>query len=398
MNDQTNGEYEQMDGTTGELLAPLPRGVSLAISSEINQAVATAKQYPRRRDKEISDEIVGRATLDEGMAAECQYTLRRGDKPITGPSIRFAEIVRAAYGNIRVQARIVEVDREPPAAAIVVEAVATDLQMNNAEIIPVRRSIMSSPKKGPARVYSVDMINTTVNAATSIARRNAILAVVPKAVWLAGYQRVIKVLQGDATTLGRRRAELVEAFGRLGVEAAELYAALGVKSVEDISLDMMPALIGMGTAIKEGESIDSVLGRAVEARGDRGFTPAASPLKDEPPAGDKAKPTDGTAGQGEPAGEARADTAAEKKTEPTASAGPANGNAFSDPTALPPQGVNPANYGTWAEKWLAGAGSGASVTDWWKRQRKVRVDLGLSRALIAELETKRDAAIARLGA
>lgn len=271
-----------IDNDTGEVLDPLPATMSPMVAAEINQQVATAKQYPRRRDKEISDEIISRSSLNEAIATECMYSLRRGDNAITGPSIRFAEIVRASYGNIRVAARFVRIDQDDPLkAAVIVEAVALDLQTNNAEVIPNRRSVMTSGKGGrKPQMFSADMINMTINAATALARRNAILAVVPKAVWIDGYQRVIKVLQGDVSTLAKRRQEIFDAFGRIKVEPATLHGILKTKSIEDVTLEHMPTLHGMMNAIREGEAVDSVLGRF--ATDEPAHVKVANPLRDKP--------------------------------------------------------------------------------------------------------------------
>lgn len=296
---------ERMDETTGELTSPMQEILApessavVAITAEINQQVATARRFPRRRDREISDEIMGRATLNEEIASECMYTLSRGAKEITGPSIRFAEIVRASFGNIRVATRFVRIDAEDrDRAAVIVEAAAMDTQTNNAEIIPVRRSIMSSGKNNQKpRMYSADMIAQTVSAAVSIARRNAILAVVPKAVWIEAYQRVIRVLQGDAATLGKRRQDIVTAFGRVGADPAKVFAALGVKSIDDITIEHMPALVGMMTAIKEGESVDAVLGRKPDTE-TPSHTVVANPLQargDNGEAGGNGAAADGAA-------------------------------------------------------------------------------------------------------
>lgn len=287
MPSQYDDDGSIIDNDTGEVLKAIEPtgGLQPVVTAEINQAVATAHMYPRRRDKEIINEIVGRATLDEEIASECNYSLKRGGKQITGPSIRFAEIVRASYGNIRVAARFVALDlADPERAAVIVEAVALDLESNSSEIIPVRRSIMTSAAGGrKPSIYSADMINMTMNAGCSIARRNAILAVAPKALWIGPYQRVIKVLQGDADTLVERRAKMIEAFKGLGVAPEVLFAALEVKDASDIRVDHMPIMVGMMTAIKDGETVDSVLGRmgTTEAQPHARVT---APLRDDPPA------------------------------------------------------------------------------------------------------------------
>lgn len=269
------------DEITGEILAPSTMEAS--IGAEINQQVMTARRFPRRTDKVIAAEIMSRATLNEEIASECTYSKPVGDKIATGPSARFAEIVFASFGNLRVAARFVRIDKDDPdRQAVVVEAVCHDMQSNNARVVPTRRSIMTSSKGGKrAFAFSPDMINTTMAAAASIAAREAILKVAPKSVWIEGYQRVIAVVRGDEKTLGERRRNAIALFGKHGVKPADLFAALNVPDENGIGLDLMPTLIGMYTALKEGESVESVLGRAREETGATHKT-VANPLADKP--------------------------------------------------------------------------------------------------------------------
>lgn len=273
---------ETIDNDTGEIISSGSVGLQAITAAEINQAVLTAKQFPRRRDKDISNEIMGRATLNEAIAEKCNYLLPRGGKKIPGPSIRFAEIVRASFWNIRVAARFVALDTaDMERAAVLVEAVALDVETNQSEIVPVRRSIMSTGKEGRRpQIYSADMINQTVQAAVSIARRNAILTVVPQFIWIAGYERVVEVLKGTVDTLVARRVAMIDALGRAGVSPEQLFEFLGIKDETDIKVDHMPIIRGVMTAIKEGESADSVLGRRplTESRHET----VKNPLKDGP--------------------------------------------------------------------------------------------------------------------
>lgn len=254
---------EMVDVATGEIMEPQSSALAVVTGAEINTQIATARRFPRRSDQVIAREIMGRATLNEEIARECVYNLSRDGKPIIGPSVRLAEIVRASFGNIRVAARFVRIDADDPQrAAVIVEAIAMDLQTNNSEQATVRRSIMTSGKGGRApRMFGADMTNTAVAAAISIARRNAILAVVPKALWVDAYHGAQEVIRGDAKTLNERRTKAIAEFKKLGVAPADLFRALGVANEGDITLDHMVALSGMFTAIREGEAIDAVLGR-----------------------------------------------------------------------------------------------------------------------------------------
>ena len=135
---------------------------------EIDQQIATARRYPRQISV-VAKNILSTVTLDEETAAECMYALPRGGKPIQGPSIRFAEAVKAFYGNNRSASRVVHVDRAEK--VVVAEGIFHDLETNTATRSEVRRRIVDS--KG--RLYSDDMIIVTGNAAGSIALRNSIL-------------------------------------------------------------------------------------------------------------------------------------------------------------------------------------------------------------------------------
>lgn len=265
---------DTIDNDTGEVTTFEPMEVSGAIAAEISQQVATAKRYPRRSDKAISTEIMSRATLDEETAAECCYSLPRAGKDIVGPSVRFAELVFASYGNLRVGARFVELDtKDPLRSAIIVEGVCIDMQMNNGQTVPVRRSITG--KRG---VYNADMTNIAFSAGAAIARREAIIKTVPKSIWGAAWKAVLAVLQGDQKTLVARRKSSLEAFQKMGVEPDRVFGALDVAGEEAITLEHMPRLIGMWTSLRDGtETIDSLFGKGGPAH-----ETLKNPLKDDP--------------------------------------------------------------------------------------------------------------------
>ena len=240
------------DAETTEIMAPfaLSGSASLAVSlarAEIDQQIATARALPRQL-KRVANNILSLATLDEETAEECIYALPRGGKPIRGPSVRLAEIISSQYGNCRVGARVVHVDRFEK--FVEAEGVFHDLESNAATTARVRRRIVDS--KG--RLYNDDMIVVTGNAACAIAKRNAILGAVPKAIWRQTYQAVESVLAGDVKTLVERREAATKAFAAFGVTPDRIFVALGVAGMEEITLDHLATLTGMRSALKSGES------------------------------------------------------------------------------------------------------------------------------------------------
>ena len=271
----------QMETITedGEILPALPQDMSLAMGlarAEIDQQIATARAYPRSI-KRATDAIFTLATLDEQTAEECTYALPRGGKPITGPSIRLAEIIAQSWGNNRVAARVVHVDRTEK--FVEAEGVYHDLETNSAAMARVRRRI--SDKNG--KLLSDDMIIVTGNAACSIAKRNAILAGVPKPVWRQAEDAVRKVVAGTIETLGVKREKSIKAFAHYGVKPEQIYASLGLTGADDIGVEHIPILRGMYAALKNGEAtVEEMFDPRRNGSPNGGFTPVKSPLSDDP--------------------------------------------------------------------------------------------------------------------
>jgi hypothetical protein len=242
----------------GEIVEQSP-GADMAMvvgltRAEIDQQIATARQFPRSITR-ATENIMGLATLNEPTADSCMYAVPRAGKTIEGPSIRFAEIVQQNWGNNRVAARVVFVDKDEK--YLEAEGVYHDLETNAATMARVRRRI--SGKDG--KVFNDDMILMTGNAACSIARRNAILAGVPKPIWSAGYDEARKVVMGDIKTLSNRRAEALKYFQKFGVSAEHVFKLLEVRGEQDIDLEKMVTLKGMANALRTGEATpESIFG------------------------------------------------------------------------------------------------------------------------------------------
>ncbi len=98
------------------------------------------------------------------------------------------------------------------------------------------------------------MIMTTANAACSIARRNAVFAVVPNSYTRQIYERCRLVAVGDASTLSANRTKVLSGLAKMGATAERVFALLGVRGEEDITLEHLALLKGLGTAIREGDT------------------------------------------------------------------------------------------------------------------------------------------------
>lgn len=248
------GEEIGTDLVQVDAAVPSISGVARA---EIDMQIATAKKYPRS-PKRVQNALLEIVTLDDDAAQECMYSLPRGGKPITGPSIRFAEALKQAWGNCRVATRISEVNKGD-GKYVEAESIFHDLETNVATRFTHRRRI--SGRNG--KVFSDDMIMVTGNAACSVAMREAILKSIPKPVWRRAYESVLKTVAGDHTTLAVNRDKAITAFAVFGVTPEQIFAALNVAGKEDIGIDHIPALRGMFAAIKNGEeTVESIFSKS----------------------------------------------------------------------------------------------------------------------------------------
>ena len=213
--------------------------------SEVDIQVATAKSYPRDVEQSLS-RIRQLATIDDETAENCFYAMRRGNDIIEGPSVRLAEIIGCAWGNLRVQARIIGNDGK----FITAQGIAHDLENNFAASVEVKRRI--TDKYG--KTFSDDMQVVTGNAAASIAFRNALMKVVPSAVTHRIVAEIRQVAKGKALSLEQRVANMLKWFEGVGVTRQQVLAHIGVAAADKITEDKADYLRGLAVAIKEGST------------------------------------------------------------------------------------------------------------------------------------------------
>lgn len=214
----------------------------------IDVQISTAKAYPRNMKRSI-DNALALVTMDIETAKTCTYSVPRGGKAITGPSVHLAKILAQVWGNLRVEAKVVSIDGKQ----ITSEAVCFDLENNLAIKAQIKRSITT--KNGR---MNDDMITVTGNAANSIALRNAILSVIPRAVVDKIYNAAKQTITGDVSTAVKLVARRKQVFDGLkdtyGLTEKEVLSAIGKAALDHVTQDDIVVLIGIGTAIKDGDT------------------------------------------------------------------------------------------------------------------------------------------------
>lgn len=247
----TENTYEEVET---EIVGNMPNSTELIARAEIDIQIATAKKYPRQLSKVRSD-VLTLATMDEETAGACFFSLPRGGKVITGESVRLAEILASAYGNIKAAWRPVSVDRIN--GVVTCQGVCHDLEKNVSSSVEKTRTIQK--KRGSDR-YDEDMINLAVNACGAIAYRDALFKVIPKALIKPILNQIKEAARGKGT-LTQRVDRIFKRLIEMGKESkisdkdmeARILAVIGCSKREDVSLSHLDVLIGMGTSITDGE-------------------------------------------------------------------------------------------------------------------------------------------------
>lgn len=229
--------------------------VDVAERANVDSQVATAKQYPRDIKRALNNSIA-MATIDPVTAQSCRYALPRGGKPITGPTVHLAKLIVSNWGNIRAEAKVVQITDKQ----VISRGTCWDLENNVATAFEVRRSIVGKNGKR----YTDDMITVTGNAANSIAYRNAVFSVIPKAITDKVYEAVTQCITGDLsdeTMLIKKRTSCINFFkDEYNIAEEEVVKLCGKQTVNQIKADEIAMLRGIVQSLKDGDTtIDELM-------------------------------------------------------------------------------------------------------------------------------------------
>lgn len=247
----TDVESELVPTTTAMLPEPVglpPSSLEILTRSELDTQMIAARRYPRSIAM-FRQNVMAMIRQDVETAEACYYVLKRrkGDgslATISGPSIRLAELVKSAWGNLRSGGRVLaETERE-----VIGQGFACDLQTNTSTVREVRRGIT----RANGGRFTDDMVIVTGNAAVAIAERNAIFGVIPRAMIDPLVAFAKKVVAGNIKTLGEARKRALAECAALKVTPARVCAVFGRAGVDDLTADDLADLRGILTNIGEG--------------------------------------------------------------------------------------------------------------------------------------------------
>ncbi len=283
---------EGLDPATGEILSAGVEIVRQHETAAMDVQVATAQKLGRSI-RHFQADLESWACATQEIADECTYLLEKGGTKIVGPSIRFAELLMASYRHIVADTFI----EEEAHGYVVVGAMVRDLFRNIAVRARVRRNILK--RDGKTR-YKQDVIQSTVQAAASLALRNAIIRLIPKALWQPIWLKSRAVAQGMDPETGKpvipfkeQAQRAISFMGSLGATEEAVLAFCGVDSKEALTPDHLIHLRNTARAVRAGEiDIDAALavkeddkahGQETADAAGRKIEEAAAPKKDPKP-------------------------------------------------------------------------------------------------------------------
>lgn len=194
------------------------KAAGAAVTIEMERAVAetqammiVAKRFPR--DEQVAMTKLLNACTRETLADSALYTYARGGTDITGPSIRLAEAIAQAWGNIQFGFR----ELEQAKGASSVEAFAWDMESNTRQIKTFEVSHYRQTKR--EKYLLTDPRDIYEMVANQAARRvrACILGVIPGDVVEAAVSQCEETLNAKADTSPAALQKMLEKFKEFGV-------------------------------------------------------------------------------------------------------------------------------------------------------------------------------------
>ncbi len=223
--------------------------VSTREAQEVQAAVFMAKRFPRNENESIARIL--RACDRIGLATKAVYSYPKGGTNVTGPSVRLAEAMAQAWGNI--QSGVVELEQRDGESTCM--AYCWDIETNTREckIFTVKHQI--STKKGMKVLTDPREIYELVANQGARRKRACILNIIPGDVTELAVERCNKTLQsGNRRPLIDRLREMVDFFQtRFSVPLSSIEKYFGYKLDAFTEQDGI-TLANIFNALKDGEA------------------------------------------------------------------------------------------------------------------------------------------------
>lgn len=215
-------------------------------AEEIQAALVIAKRFPR--DENAAYNKIITACKRKRLAQGAMYAYPRGGQMVTGPSIRLAEVLAQAWGNV--DFGIKELSQENGESEVL--AYCWDLETNTRQTKLFKVPHKRFTKRGVQTLTDSRDIYELIANQGARRLRACILGVIPSDIVDEAVDQCDKTVQGATSEpIADRIKKMVVAFGEIGVTKEMIEKRLGHKI--DVTIDLeLAGLIKIFNSIKDG--------------------------------------------------------------------------------------------------------------------------------------------------
>lgn len=217
-------------------------------AQEVQAAMVVAKRFPR--DETASWSRIMRSCQRTGLAEKARYEFPRGGENVSGPSIRLAEAMAQAWGNL--DFGVIELEQKPGESTVM--SYCWDLETNTRQTKIFTVPHIRQTKKGAKVLTDPRDIYEMVANQGARRLRSCILGIIPKDVVDDALEQCEKTLTNGKEPLVDRVRKMVSVFQeKLSVPQSCLEEYIGCKA-EAFTEQSIIRLRGVYTAISEGRA------------------------------------------------------------------------------------------------------------------------------------------------
>lgn len=216
--------------------------------AEVQAAFVIAKKFPRNEHEALMKIL--NACKRPFLAEQAMYAYPKGGTLVSGPSIRLAEVLAQAWGNIEFGVK--EISQANGVSTV--EAYAIDLETNTRKPVTFHVKHERHTKKGVTRLTDPRDVYELVANQGARRLRNCIMAVIPGDVQDAAIAQCKKTLETGEAPLADRIRMMVVKFDELGVKVEHLEKRL-LHNLDATTAQEIVTLQGIYKSLKDGFAV-----------------------------------------------------------------------------------------------------------------------------------------------
>jgi hypothetical protein len=215
--------------------------------AQIQGAMAIAKKFPR--DEMLAMSKIKQSAQRRRLAEAAEYEYKKGGSLVSGPSIRAAEAIKQAWGNIL--SGVTEVKRDTLRGESTMLAYAGDLESNNWKFIEFTVPHTRDKTGGQEALKSSRDVYERTMSDGARRERNAILALIPGDVTESFLEECNATLSRSDTPIQERIVAMLKAMEQAGVTRAMIENTFGCKA-EALTERQLAQLRRIFQSLKDG--------------------------------------------------------------------------------------------------------------------------------------------------